>query len=101
MPASAQIDVGGILRPQGRPDLSTALQPFRGALGERAAAHLLRRAGFGGNPGEIRRYAAMHAGDAVASLLALPSADSIRPPTGLDHRAQAPRMSMATKQERF
>ncbi len=101
MPASAQIDVGGILRPQGRPDLSTALQPYRGALGERAAAHLLRRAGFGGSPGEIRRYSAMDAGDAVASLLALPSPDAIRPPTELDDRAQAPMMSMATKQERF
>ena len=101
MPASAQIDVGGILRPQGRPDLSTALQPFRGALGERAAAHLLRRAGFGGNPGEIRRYSAMHAGDAVASLLALPSPDAVRAPAELDDRAQAPMMSMATKQERF
>jgi uncharacterized protein (DUF1800 family) len=84
MAAQAQADVGGILRPQGRPDLSTALQPYRATLGERAAAHLLRRAGFGGTPEEVRRYAAMHASDAVASLVALPSPSSIGPPQELN-----------------
>jgi uncharacterized protein (DUF1800 family) len=93
MAAPAHVDVGGILRPQGRPDLSTALQPYRGALGERAAAHLLRRAGFGGTPDDVRRYGGMYAGAAVASLLALPSADSIAPPQELEN--VAPPLSMA------
>ncbi|MBV9718652.1 MAG: DUF1800 domain-containing protein [Candidatus Eremiobacteraeota bacterium] len=84
MAAQAQVDVGGMLRPQGRLDLSTALQPYRDTLGERAAAHLLRRAGFGGTPEEIRRYAVMRAGDAVAALLAVPRATSVGPPPEAD-----------------
>ncbi len=84
MAAQAQVDVGGIRRPQGGLDLSIALQPYREALGERAAAHLLRRAGFGGTPDEIRRYAAMRAGDAVGSLVAVPSSNSIAPPPQAD-----------------
>jgi len=84
MAAQTQVDVGGILRPQGRPDFSTALQPHRGMLGTRAAAHLLRRAGFGGTPDQIARYASMPAPDAVAALLDVPSADSVSPPSELD-----------------
>lgn len=94
MAAQARIDVGGILRPQGSPDLSKALQAYPHVLGERAAAHLLRRAGFGGTPDEVRRYAAMRAGDAVASLLAVPSPSSIAPPGELANLA--PPVSMAT-----
>ena len=48
------VDVGGIARPAGRLDLSTALQPHVGRLGERSAAHLLRRAGFGGTPDQVQ-----------------------------------------------
>jgi uncharacterized protein (DUF1800 family) len=84
MAAQAHVDVGGILRPNGHPDLSTALQPYRQRLGERAAAHLLRRAGFGGSPDEIRRYAAMDAQNAVAALLSLPPASSVGPPPEAD-----------------
>ena len=61
------VDVGGIVRPVGRLDLVTALQPHVGRLGDRAAAHLLRRAGFGGTPDQVRRYSTMTARDAVAS----------------------------------
>jgi uncharacterized protein (DUF1800 family) len=78
--AQAKVDVGGILRPQGRLDFATALQPYPEVLGERAAAHLLRRAGFGGTPAEIRRYAAMRAVDAAASLTSVLPASSIAPP---------------------
>jgi uncharacterized protein (DUF1800 family) len=84
MAAQAQVDVGGILRPQGRLDLSTALQPYRETLGERAAAHLLRRAGFGGTPDEVRRFGAMRADDAVAALLAVPPEGSIAAPPEAD-----------------
>ena len=70
MAAQAQIDVGGILRPRGRLDLSTALHPIARslggyALGERAAAHLLRRAGFGGTPDEIVAIAVLTAESAA------------------------------------
>jgi uncharacterized protein (DUF1800 family) len=80
MSAQAKMDVGGILRPQGQLDIATALQPYPETLGDRAAAHLLRRAGFGGTPEAVRRYAGMRADAAVASLLALPPARSIAPP---------------------
>jgi uncharacterized protein (DUF1800 family) len=80
MAAQAQVDVGGMFRPQGLLDRTTALQPYRSTLGERNAAHLLRRAGFGGTPGQIGRYAAMNAGDAARALLTLPSATSVEPP---------------------
>ena len=93
MAAQAQMDVGGILRPQGRPDLTTALQPHHGTLGTRAAAHLLRRAGFGGTPDEIARYASMRAPDAVAALLDLPSTGSIAPPSELDDASRSYAMS--------
>jgi uncharacterized protein (DUF1800 family) len=99
MTASAQIDVGGILRPQGRPDFSTALQPYRSVLGERGAAHLLRRAGFGGTPDEVRRYAAMRAGDAVASVVALTPPGAVAPPQ--QHGDAGATTQMATRQERF
>lgn len=40
-------------RPAGTLDLSTALDEYRGEWNTRLAAHLLRRAGFGGSPQEI------------------------------------------------
>ncbi|HEY6449799.1 MAG TPA: DUF1800 domain-containing protein [Candidatus Cybelea sp.] len=94
MAAQAQIDVGGTLRPQGSLDLSTALKPYSPVLGERAAAHLLRRAGFGGTPDEVRRYAAMDAREAVTLLLEFPSPSSIAPPRELDDLPSP--VSMAT-----
>ncbi|HTA53245.1 MAG TPA: DUF1800 domain-containing protein [Candidatus Acidoferrales bacterium] len=99
MAAPAHVDVGGILRPQGRPDLSTALQPYRGALDERAAAHLLRRAGFGGSPDDVRRYRGMQPSAAAAMLLALPSPNSIAPPQALPNVAQ--RQAFTSRRERF
>jgi uncharacterized protein (DUF1800 family) len=93
MAAQAQIDVGGILRPQGRLDFTTALQPHHGTLGPRAAAHLLRRAGFGGTPDEVRRYAAMHAPEAAAALLSVPPAGSIPPPREIEDAAAPASMS--------
>ena len=59
MAAQTQVDVGGILRPRGQLDVATALAPYRGPLDDRRAAHLLRRAGFGGTPTRWRRYAGM------------------------------------------
>jgi len=88
------VDVGGIVRPAGPLDLATALQPHAGRLGDRAAAHLLRRAGFGGTPDQVRRYGAMTARDAVASLLAVPPNSSIAPPQELEDLGRP--VSMAT-----
>jgi uncharacterized protein (DUF1800 family) len=83
MAAQTRVDFGGILRPSGQLD-SAALQPYRGALDERSAAHLLRRAGFGGTPTEIARYAAMSPSDAVESLVRFPSTPDAAPPAVFD-----------------
>ncbi|MBV8490742.1 MAG: DUF1800 domain-containing protein [Candidatus Eremiobacteraeota bacterium] len=73
MAAQSTADIGGLTRPSGQLDAGTALSPYSGQLGERRAAHLLRRAGFGGSPDEVRRFAAMPASDAVESLMRFPS----------------------------
>jgi hypothetical protein len=80
--AQTTADFGGMNRPQGRLDATTALLPFEGPLTERSAAHLLRRAAFGGTPEEVARYAAMSPGAAVDSLIRFPQA-RIDPPTDL------------------
>ncbi|GAC1299465.1 MAG: hypothetical protein NVSMB19_03710 [Vulcanimicrobiaceae bacterium] len=56
-------------RPPGTLDLATALTPYDGPFSRRNAAHLLRRASFGGTPAQIDAAAAggMHA--AVAALV--------------------------------
>lgn len=95
MVSQAPSDVGGLLRPAGELDAALALQPHRGVLDARSAAHLLRRAGFGGSPDDVRRYAGMDVGDAVESLIRFPStatlpayADDYNP--GAIQRAEAP-----------
>src|SRR5579863_289191 len=76
-------DVAGISRPAGQLDITTALQPYNGPWNQRLAAHLLRRAGFGGTDEEIARLAAMPVHGAVDSLITLPQADDITPPDNL------------------
>jgi uncharacterized protein (DUF1800 family) len=44
-------------RPDGRLDLRSALEPYTGTWGVRQAAHLWRRAGFGGSPDDVARAA--------------------------------------------
>jgi uncharacterized protein (DUF1800 family) len=56
-------------RPAGTLDAAAALQPYAGGFGTRHAAHLLRRAGFGGSPDDIARFAAGSMDAAVAALL--------------------------------
>lgn len=58
----------GLNRPSGRLQTSTALAPYRGPWNDRLAAHLLRRAGFGGSPEEIAQYARLSPSAAVARL---------------------------------
>jgi uncharacterized protein (DUF1800 family) len=80
MAAQSHTDVAGLTRPQGQLDFATALQPYGGQLDQRLAAHLLRRAGFGGTPDDVGRYAGMSVNDAVESLVRFPSTGSITPP---------------------
>jgi uncharacterized protein (DUF1800 family) len=82
MSAQTQVDVGGILRPQGRLD-ATPLAPYRGALDDRSAAHLLRRAGFGGSEAEIKRYTGMPVDTAVESLVRFPSTAALPAPSNV------------------
>ncbi len=83
MAAAAQsaVDVGGIRRPVGQLALGSALDPYSGSLDERSAAHLLRRAGFGGSPDDVRRYAGMTVNAAVESLVRFPGKADM-PPAG-------------------
>jgi uncharacterized protein (DUF1800 family) len=78
--AQSRVDFGGIFRPQGQLDEATALAPYHGALNERLAAHLLRRAGFGGAPDDVRRYAAMSVNDAVESFVRFPDTSQLPGP---------------------
>ena len=49
--------------------MGSGLEAYNGPWNARLAAHLLRRAGFGGTPDDIRRYAGMHPREAVSSLI--------------------------------
>jgi len=61
---------GDEFRPAGElMDLDVALAPYGGPWNSRLAAHLLRRAGFGGSPADIATYAGMGVRDAVDRLL--------------------------------
>lgn len=74
------LDVAGVRRPAGTLRASAALLPYEGALDSRLAAHLLRRAGFGGTPDDVRRLTGMSAGDAVESFVRFPSTDTLPAP---------------------
>jgi uncharacterized protein (DUF1800 family) len=55
-------------RPPGSLDAADALAPYTGHFGPRQAAHLLRRAGFGGTPADIAAMSALDAQRAVDAL---------------------------------
>lgn len=63
-------------RPAGRLDVAGALRPYAGPWNARLAAHLLRRAGFGGSPADVGRLAALPVGRAVDALVRFPDAGS-------------------------
>lgn len=63
-------------RPQGDLDIADALSVYAGPWNPRLAAHLLRRAGFGGSPADIAAAAAAGMDASVGRLLA-PSADRL------------------------
>jgi uncharacterized protein (DUF1800 family) len=87
-PITAPIPSAASYRPAGQLDLATALEPYAGPWGMRQAAHLYRRAGFGGSPDDVARAASagmraavdgfVHFADA-ASLPAQPQLVADRP----------------------
>src|ERR1700677_1093717 len=60
-------------RPAGQLDVGTALAPYRGPFNQRHAAHLLRRAGFGGTTADIAAFAQLDAQQAVDALFRPPA----------------------------
>jgi uncharacterized protein (DUF1800 family) len=56
-------------RPSGPIDIATALAPYRGAFNARHAAHVLRRAGFGGTSADVATFAQLDATRAADALL--------------------------------
>jgi hypothetical protein len=81
-------------RPAGSLNVTTALAPYQGPWNARLAAHLLRRAGFGGSPDEIARAAGMSLDAAVDGLIHYPKADNLpgAPDTLDDHYVEERRM---------
>lgn len=53
------------------------LAPYAGRFDTRLAAHLLRRAGFGGSPQDVARFASGSLRDAVASLVHFPQTPNL------------------------
>lgn len=56
-------------RPPGPLDIATALGPYGGRFGPRQAAHLLRRAGFGGSASDVAQATSAGMPGAVEALL--------------------------------
>jgi uncharacterized protein (DUF1800 family) len=56
-------------RPSGPLDVATALAPYRGPFNARHAAHVLRRAGFGGTTADVAAFAQLDAQRAVDAVL--------------------------------
>src|SRR6476661_7354690 len=81
--AAPHTDVAGIARPAGRLDLQTALEPYAGPWNGRLAAHLLRRAGFGGTAAEVQRLALMQMDAAVDSIVNFAPTGSLPAPPQL------------------
>jgi len=69
-------------RPPGALPVSP-LAPYAGPWNARLAAHLLRRAGFGGSPADVTRLAKLSPGDAVESLVRFPAAPALPASPGL------------------
>ena len=63
-------------RPAG-PLVASPLSPYGGPWNARLAAHLLRRAGFGGTPDAVRRCAGLPMRAAVASLVNFPATTNL------------------------
>jgi uncharacterized protein (DUF1800 family) len=60
------------------------LAAYDGPWSPRLAAHLLRRAGFGGSPSDVQHYATLSCADAVSALVRFPSTDGYPEPQLVD-----------------
>jgi uncharacterized protein (DUF1800 family) len=78
-----QTDVAGMARPAGTLDIRTALRPYSGPWYARLAAHLLRRAGFGGNAWQVAQLTSRSMHAAVDSLVNFPSTANLPGPPAL------------------
>ncbi|HEY0393680.1 MAG TPA: DUF1800 domain-containing protein [Candidatus Elarobacter sp.] len=78
-------------RPAGALDASSALLPYAGPWNRRLAAHLLRRAGFGGSPADVDRFAAMSPRDAVDALIRFPDTAALPASPALEDPPAPPR----------
>jgi uncharacterized protein (DUF1800 family) len=67
-------------RPAGALDATTALRPYAGSWNRRLAAHLLRRAGFGGSPADVDRLTSLGPAGAVADLVRFTDGPADTPP---------------------
>ncbi|MDB5027174.1 MAG: hypothetical protein JWO66_863 [Candidatus Eremiobacteraeota bacterium] len=67
-------------RPPGTLDAATALVPYAGRFGPRQAAHLLRRAGFGGSEADVARLSSLGMRGAVDALLHSTAPEADLPP---------------------
>jgi uncharacterized protein (DUF1800 family) len=88
---AAQTTSTSAYRPAGTLDASTALLPYAGPWNRRLAAHLLRRAGFGGSPADVDRFAALRAGDAVDALIRFPDTRALPARPALEDPPVPPR----------
>jgi uncharacterized protein (DUF1800 family) len=67
-------------RPAGLLDAARALRPYAGPWNARLAAHLARRAGFGGSPADVERLAATTMNGAVDSFIHFADTAALSPP---------------------
>jgi uncharacterized protein (DUF1800 family) len=96
------VDATTPYRPAGTLNVATALQPYTGPWDRRTAAHLLRRAGFGGSPGDITRLAAVSMNAAVDGFVRFPEVAGLgdRPvdmPDPQDYLSVEREIALATK----
>jgi len=66
-------------RPTGSLDAAAALRPYAGPWNRRLAAHLLRRAGFGGSPADVDRFTSLSAANAALALVRFDDAPAETP----------------------
>ena len=76
------MDPDATFRPAGSPPASP-FAPYSGPWNARLAAHLLRRAGFGGSPADVAHAAGLSTGAAVDALIRFPSTAALPAPPGL------------------
>jgi uncharacterized protein (DUF1800 family) len=71
------VDASAPYRPAGSLNVATALLAYSGPWNAQLAAHLLRRAGFGGSPADVERLSHAPVHDAVDSLVHFAPAPSL------------------------